>query len=1145
MKASKQMLLLLLNLCCLACSGAGSDEFTRSFLQPPDSARPGVYWYFMDGNLSREGMTRDLESMKAAGIGHVLFLEVNVGVPRGPVDFLSEQWQDLFAHAVHEAERLGIEIILGSGPGWTGSGGPWVKPEQSMQHLVAGKLEVQGPAKFEGKLPVPTPHWPFFGNVPAQLRDQWEGFFKDVAVLAFPTPPTPGTIPDIDEKSLVYRAPFSSQPNVKPRLEAPAEFPADAPGSTIPLDQVVDLTKQLKADGTLDWQVPQGKWTILRFVSRNNGASTRPAPEPGIGFECDKFDSAALDAHFDQYFGKLSKKVGPRQPGRGWTMLHMDSWEMGAQNWTLGLREEFRKRRGYDPQPFYPAYAGLVVGSLEQSERFLWDLRLTSQELVIENHAERLKQLGRKYGLTLSIEPYDMNPVNDFDLGAVADVPMCEFWSLGFDTAFSVQEASSIGHVLGRPIVAAEAFTAEHHEAWKFYPGWLKNQGDWAFASGVNRLTIHTFAHKPDEGRPGMVMGPYGVHWDRGQTWWPMVAEYHRYLSRCQYVLRQGRTVADALYLMPEGAPNVFRPPASAFCGANPLPDRRGYNFDGCSALTLMRLAEVRKGQIVFPGGAAYQILVLPNCETMTPGLLHKIESLVKAGATVIGNPPRKSPSLVGYPACDREVADTAKAMWGDSQPPARQVIHPLGKGRIIWGQALRGSEAAESSPILEAQWVWYPQGDPARSAAVGTVEFRREFALGNDRKIASARFDMTADNSFKVAINGTPALEGDNFHQTYTADVTGAIHQGTNVVTVIAENSGDAPNPAGVIGALRLVFTDQSRQLLTTDDQWSAFPAGKPDVAKPARILGTAKMSPWNLGPGPAGAPLYAKYDVASAALRRMGVAEDLASSGPLRYTHRRTDDRDIYFVANRSEQAAQTTASFRTAAGAPELWDPVLGSVRRLPEFKRRGGVTEIPLRLEPFESCFVVFPLRPTAAFAPANPSASNYPGLLEVRVLQGPWDVSFDAAMGAPAQVRFDTLEDWTRRPEPGLKYYSGIATYRTTFNLTASEWSGSETPLCLDLGGVQVMARVRLNGTDCGVVWTAPWRVDIRRALKSSANVLEIEVANLWPNRMIGDAGSPDRKFTQTTYRPYKAADPLLPSGLLGPVRLLRTSMSAP
>ncbi|HOW74170.1 MAG TPA: glycosyl hydrolase [Phycisphaerae bacterium] len=1130
---------LLIHLLWLVSVAASAEELVQTFREPPDAARPGAYWYFMDGNLSREGMTRDLESMRAAGIGHVVFLEVNVGVPRGPVDFLSEEWQDLYVHAVREAERLGIEIILGSGPGWTGSGGPWVKPEQSMQHLVASPVEVQGPGSFTGTLPVAPPRRPFFGDVPKQMRVQWESYYRDVAVLAFPTPLTPATIPDIDEKALVYRAPFSSRPHVKARLEAPAEFPADPPRSTIPLDRVIDLTQRLKPDGTLDWQIPEGKWTVLRFVSRNNGASTRPAPNPGIGFECDKFDAAALDAHFAEYGGKLLEKVGPRQSGRGWTMLHIDSWEMGAQNWTPNWREEFRKRRGYDPQPFYPAYLGYVVGSREQTERFLWDLRLTGQELVIQNHAERLRQIGHKHGFTLSIEPYDMNPTCDFDLGAVADVPMGEFWSLGPDTTYSCHTASSIAHVLGRPVVAAEAFTGAPGENWRFYPGSLKNQGDWAFATGINRLTYHTFAHKPDEGRPGMVMGPYGVHWDRGQTWWPMVDSYHRYVSRCQQLLRQGRTVADVLYLIPEGAPAVFQPPSSAFAGSRRLPDRKGYNFDGCSAEVLTRFAKTKSGSIVFPSGAEYRVLVLPSVDTMTPQLLDKIEGLVCAGATIVGNPPRKSPSLVDYPDCDRRVADKAKSLWVGLTPPPDRSSKPHGKGRVIWGQAL--SEASpEISPILDAKWIWRDEGDPARVAAVQKVLFRREYVVPTSRRLSGVQIEMTADNSFVVSLNGTPVLEGGNFNQIYCADASGAaLRRGTNVFTVLAENGGDAPNPAGLIGAIILTFTDRSQHLIHTDDSWTAAPAEKPEESAPSRILGAAKVLPWKLSPQPAAAPLYPQYDLTAAVLSEMGVAEDFVSDSPLRYTHRRMKDRDIYFLANRSDEAVEAVASFRVSAGVPELWNPINGEIRALPKFTRTSSKTEIPLRFEPYESCFIVFPASSNAAVASPTQAARNCQLPTVLQTLETSWAVSFDPTMGAPANVRFETLEDWTQRPELGLKHYSGVATYRSSFNVDAAAISSAGSRLLLDLGKVEVMARVRVNGMDCGVAWTDPLRVDISRAVKPTGNVLEIEVANLWPNRMIGDAAAPEQMLTQTTYRPFKADDPLLPSGLLGPIRLLK------
>ena len=472
-------------------------------------------------------------------------MEVDVGIPRGPVKFMSPEWRALFKHAVGEAERLGLQITLNAGPGWTGSGGPWVKPEQSMQHLVASAVEVAGPKHFDEVLPRPQRRPAFFGDgaLPPELEKAKNEFYRDVLVLAFPTPAGNERISDIDEKALYVRAPYSSQPGVKARLPSLASYPALPAEAVVAADRVVDLTTKLDADGRLAWDVPEGKWTIMRFGRTSNGAGTRPAPQPGLGLECDKFDKAALDAHFDAFIGALLREIGPRKkaPGTGWTMLHIDSWEMGAQNWTAAFREEFRRRRGYDPVRYLPAITGRVVDSMEVTERFLWDLRQTAQELVIENHAEHLKALGHQHGLGLSIEPYDMMPCADMSIGAAADVPMCEFWLYGFDTAFSVIEATSIGHTCGRPIVAAESFTSTDAERWQAYPGAMKALGDWAFSSGVNRIVVHRSQHQPWlDRRPGMTMGPYGVHWERTQTWWEMVDAYHEYLARCQFVLRQG-----------------------------------------------------------------------------------------------------------------------------------------------------------------------------------------------------------------------------------------------------------------------------------------------------------------------------------------------------------------------------------------------------------------------------------------------------------------------------------------------------------------------------------------------------------------------------------------------------------------------------
>ena len=460
---------------------------------------------------------------------------------------------------------------------------------------------------------------------------------------------------------------YSSQPGVKPFLSADhTVLPA---GQCIASNQVIELTGKLSAKGRLTWEVPAGNWTILRFGRTLTGQTTRPAPVPGLGFESDKFDKAALDAHFEAFIGTLLKTVGePPHSGRGLTTVHFDSWEMSSQNWSEKFQEEFRQRRGYDPLRYLPAMLGWPVESVATSERFLWDLRRTAQELVVENHALRLKELGRRHGLALSIEPYDLNPAGDLALGGAADIPMCEFWSkgYGFQTEFSCFEAVSIAHTQGRPIVGAESFTADQ-DGWRQHPGSMKAQGDWALCAGINRFVFHRYQHQPWLNRfPGMTFGPYGVHWDRTQTWWDMVQAYHTYLARCQVLLRRGLPVADVLYLDLEGAPNVFRPPVSATLSG--FPDRRGYNFDGCAAEALIARASVRDGRIVFPDGMSYRLLVLPRLDTMTPALLRKIKQLVDDGALVIGTPPKQSPSLENYPQCDAEVQRLAADIWRDQR---------------------------------------------------------------------------------------------------------------------------------------------------------------------------------------------------------------------------------------------------------------------------------------------------------------------------------------------------------------------------------------------------------------------------------------------------------------------------------------------
>ncbi|HPM80910.1 MAG TPA: glycosyl hydrolase [Candidatus Anammoximicrobium sp.] len=1119
-----------------------ADGLERGFVNPPASAKPWTYFFVMDGNLTREGITADFEAIARAGLGGVLFMEVNVGIPRGPVEFMSPQWRQLFKHAVAEAERLGLQLTLNAGPGWTGSGGPWVKPEQSMQHVVASAADVVGPKRFDETLPRPQRHPAFFGDghLPADLEKVKNEFYRDLFVLAFPTPAGEARIADIDEKALYVRAPYSSQPNVKAFLPTAASYPPLPAESVIASDRSVDLTDKLDGDGRLVWDVPEGRWTILRFGATSTGATTRPAPAPGLGLECDKLDKAALDAHFEAFIGTLLREIGPRlqSPHAGWNMLHIDSWEMGAANWTAAFRDEFRRRRGYDPLHYLPTITGRVVDSLEISERFLWDLRQTAKELVIANHAQHLKELGRRHGFGLSIEPYDMTPCADMSLGGVADVPMCEFWLYGFNTSFSVIQAASIAHTCGRPVVAAEAFTSSAAERWQAHPGSVKSLGDWAFCTGVNRIVFHRYQHQPQLDRwPGMTFGPYGVHWERTQTWWNMAPAYHAYLARCQFLLRQGLPVADVCYLVAEGAPHVFRPPTPATRG-NP-PDRPGYNFDGCAPETLLERMSVQDGRLVLPDGMSYRVLVLPKLDTMTPGLVRKVKELVDAGATVVGPRPLKSPGLSGYPSCDDEIRQLAAELWGDCDGK-KVVEHNFGKGRVVWDAGPQETLAEDKrNPLDEAKWIWYPEGQPAASAPVGKRFFRRVVDLKNGAKVATARVFMTADNSFTLFVNGNEAGDGGNFHETYSMDVSSLLKPGVNVLAVAAENGGETPNPAGLIGALVVKFGDGRELRVPTDRTWQSAPTAGSGWATgnavagwaAAMELGPRGMAPWrHRGEVVSSPEQYGDFAVVAGVLSKMGILPDFESDRKLRYIHRHTSDADIYFIANGTNEQLSAGCTFRVWGKAPEIWDPVTGAQRPAAAYQQADGRTTVPLEFAPNGSLFVVF-RKPTDA-APAN--GRNFPEFKTLQELAGPWTVHFDLKWGGPTSIEFPALISWSAHAEDGVKFYSGTAMYRKTFPLQAKPQSG----MVLDLGKVQVMAQVRLNGKDLGVVWTPPYRVDISDAAKVGENTLEISVANLWPNRLIGDQSlPPEKRLTSTTWNPFPKDAPLLESGLLGPVTL--------
>ncbi|MFA6564781.1 MAG: glycosyl hydrolase [Verrucomicrobiia bacterium] len=1130
-------------------TAADADALARGFAKPPDSARPWVYWFPLDGNISSNGITADLEAMKRVGIGGVLYMETDQGAPKGPAQFAGPLWRDLFKHICNETHRLGLQVNMNNDAGWCGSGGPWITPELSMQRIVWTETNVVGAQRFDGVLPQPKAN---------------KDFYRDIAVFAYPTTATNYTIPHIRGKS------------AETREEVPLRttFPAPTADTVVPRERIVNLTAKLGKDGWLAWDVPVGKWTLLRVGHTTTGKDNHPAPLEGRGLECDKLSKEAAEVQFNNLMGKLiadnKPLVGER---RALVSTHIDSWEVGSQNWTPKFREEFQRLRGYDPMPLLPVMSGRVVDSAEVSERFLWDVRQTVNDLLCENYAGHFHTLAHRHGIRLSIEAYDTPPCDDLTYAGRADEPMAEFWSWGIGdspwfAAYSCTEMASAAHVYGRPILGAEAFTATNLEKWQGHPAAIKHIGDWAFCEGINRFVFHRYALQPwtnPDRPPGMSMGPWGLHYERTQTWWEMSRAWHEYLSRCQFMLQQGLFVADLCFLAPESSPQRFKSPVKSGY------DRTGYNFDACPPEVVLTRMSVKNGRIVLPDGMSYRMLVLPQVETMTPKLLRKIRDLVKAGATIVGAPPKKSPSLQDYPKCDEEVKALAKEVWGgfgvpasagrDSEPPKGGTPNlecRVGKGHVIWPHEFQPKPDAAYDSVSSfgsAKWIWFPEGKPAHSAPPGTRYFRR--VVNVDGVVETARLVMTADNTFECWVNGQQAGKGQNFHQGYSVNVSSLLKPGANLIAVTAVNTLDTANPAGLVGTLDIKYRDGRMQTIRTDANWEASKSAEGNWSA-AMELGPLGMGPWgDIQESPEAVDTIPDIAIPSRVLAEMGVPPDFKASANIRYIHKRIAETDVYFVANPEPNEVEARCTFRVSGKQPELWWPDTGRTELVTAYEMKDGCTTLPLRFDPSGSMFVVFR---SSRLAPRDAGTTNVLSRSERTTLPGPWQVTFDPKWGGPAKpVTFEKLEDWSKHTNPRIRYYSGTAVYRTTFQ---SRIQTPKSKMFLDLGKVAIMADVTLNGKPLGILWKPPFRLDVTDELKPGENTLELRVVNLWINRMIGDEQlpedsdrnpsgnlkswpawlaegkpSPTGRYTFSSWRLWKKDDPLIESGLLGPVTL--------
>ena len=1302
-------------------------DLERGFTSPPDSAKPYTWWHWVNGNITKEGITLDLEAMKRVGVGGATLFDVAPGDPAGKVDYGSPQWHELIKHAMREANRLGLEMSMHNCAGWSSSGGPWIKPENAMQMVTTSEKRVAGPMPLSTALAQP----------PTRL-----GYYRDIAVVAFPTPPaeavnmmdSPPTVtssvPGFDPRPLLdgnpgttavlmlraigkpqyvqfeFAQPFPARSlsyiassgrggqtgelqmsddgvtfrrvvgfgipetgaprsplsvNFAPvaarfyrlvftrasvltgavalsevrldcgvrisnmaakggwdRGDSPAPDTGDVPAdATVERAKIVDLTPKMDAAGKLTWDVPEGNWTILRFGYTPTGATCEPSSESGRGLECDKLSKKAAEAHFAGLLDSVVKELGPLA-GKALSGFLIDSYEVGCDNWTPLFRDEFAKRRGYDILPYLPVLTGRVVGTLAESERFLWDMRRTLADMFDENYYGHMAELCHQRGLKLLAEPYGNGNFDCIGAGSFADIPMSEFWSGSGNDNQCSKLASSVAHVYGRQFVGAESFTAGPDGGWLMHPYAMKSLGDLIWCGGVNRFIFHRYAHQPwVDLKPGMTMGPFGFEFERTNTWWNQSPAWLQYVTRSQYLLQSGLFVADLCYLDSENSPNNL--PGRG--GLQPPPPP-GYDYDGCDTKAVLTRFTVRDGRLVLPDGMSYRALVLSPSQVMTPALLRKVRDLVRDGATVVGPKPSRSPSLASYPDCDKEVQTLADELWGPCDGNT-VTERPFGKGSIVWGKPLEQVLAARGvAPDFEATApgkrpnvvyihraigaadAYFVSNQEPRARAIDctfrgagripelwhsdtglteiaplyrerdgrttvTIPFQPAGSVFVVFRKAARRDPVVAVNRdgasvFATKLRATPKIEIIKaVYGVFQVEETGVIDLTARVaalvrdgaLTVAATNDFAGGDPAANIPKqMRVVYTYNGKDFTKIVDENAQIQLPDDESRGTGPTPGVLVIRKATYG--------LLSEEEAPHETRTVDVTEQLRGmlkDGSLSVvaSNAIAGDPASLVVKQMRVEYLLDGKHYTKTVGENAMVDIPDGT-------ENEGEYAQVPppdiaaaadgaVTLTAWESG------RYEATLASGKRLSASVGLMPKPLAAAGPWEISFPPKLGAPAKATLPKLISWPESDQPGIKYFSGTATYAKDLDIPRALLRPGNA-LVLDLGVVHELAEVSLNGKSLGVIWKPPFRVDITRLARPGANRLEVKVTNLWVNRLIGDEQLPDdadwsgealrgwpKWLTENKPRPqtgriafaawrhYRKDAALLESGLLGPV----------
>jgi hypothetical protein len=1097
---------------------APADPLERGFQTPPASAKPRVWWHWMNGNITKEGIKLDLEWMKRVGIGGMQNFDAALNTPQiveKRLVYMTPEWKDAFKYAATLADQLGLELAIAGSPGWSESGGPWVPPSQAMKKVVWSETRVDGGKPFTGTLPKPPSATGPFQNIALPGRGGANG-----------APPTPQPEYYADAAVVAYRAPSSDVPlaELQPKVTSSGgafDLAALTDGDLVKAAPLTQAPVGEKAWIQFEFPKPQTIQGITLVAGGGRGG--RGGGDSGQAFE-------SSDNGQDY-------RTVAAIPGGGIAERTITFPPVTARFFRVTFRTaEPPAGRGGPGGP--PPSANPQTPATPPAPP-----AIQIAELVL-HPAARVNRFEDKAAFAATIGLYDMATPAFHDAVPKSDV---------VDLTSKMRPDGTLDWTppAGRWVVLRLGYSLTGHQNSPASPEATGLEVDKLNPVFV-KTYFNTYLDKYKD-TVGPLMGKRGLQyvitdsWEAGVENWTdnMIAEFAKrrgYDMRPWLPVLTGRVVES-----PEASDRFlwdFRRTIADLTAEN--------HYDQLTAILkergMARYSESHESGRAFiaDGMDVKRTAAVPMSAmwTQSPGVNNEqygYNADIRESASVA--------HIYGQNLVAAESLTAATGAWSwspETLKPTADKELAMGLNRFVIHTSVHQPTDDKIPGLgLGPYGQWFTRHETWAELARPWVTYlaRSSFMLQQGKFTADAVYFYGEDSNltalFRASSPEVPA--GYNFDY-INADA---------LTRLLAVTDGRLTTPSGM--SYRVLALDPNsrhmslpvlRKIRDLVDAGAIVvgpkPIDSPSLSDDQAEFQTIAAQVFGSGTGVQAygkGKVYAGQTLAQA-LPALDIKPDFEYTKPhndtaVLFVHRKLPAGEVYWVDNRNNREESVEATFRVQGKAAELWHADTGKIERA-SYKIAGGRTTVPLHLDPYESVFVVFR---KAAAAPSRTLPKQTES--EVAAVEGAWNVRFQPNRGAPARVSLAKLISWSDSPDEGVKYFSGTGTYTKTVQAPAA-WFKPGARLWLDLGDVKNLAQISVNAKPLGIVWKTPFRVDVTNAMKPGPNALVIRVTNLWVNRLIGDQ-QPNvaKKYTWTAQQFYRADSPLLPSGLLGPVRLIR------